>query len=764
MKQVTLFKNFVTRICEISFYMLAFQISSGRWLKEVTSYREALQNVGKEEATKLKQSLPAFTPSASFIGRKDIKNIREYTGVCHLDFDKLAPEDLARLITVVNAIPFTYMSFVSPSGNGLKVFVKVDSTLKNHTAAYLQVQHFYEGETGFKADDACKDVVRLCFISYDPNIYYNEDSEIVHIDIDDGNLLKTVPRKMTSTLIPIVDIPNNLAITGHAETFQRLEAYVSGKMEYKEGNRNKFVHYFACEANRRAILKQVLMEYSLSRFDLPNEEVLATIESTYRNNAHEFGNFTKGVLPSAQEVLPVDDPEKAIDPDESADYLRDTPMIDDSIIPLLPGIIASGAAMYTERRERDTFIVAAIVIISGCFPNVSCEYAGDTVFANLYLMVLAPAASGKSALKDAKELANQYHIALLDESKRKKAEYLRKKKKKKSKDDDSEPIGDPPNFEMLFIPADTSNSMMLWQMQQNNGRAIIAETEIDTLSDSIKQDWGMSSATLRCAFHHEKIASARRQNDSEYIEVDKPKLSLALSGTPNQISRLINSKENGLFSRFLFYAYKVEQRWKSVSPAKEGQSKTETLSALSKDVTDMAVYLSNSNTEVRLTEQQWGIMNERFSKWLTETTMFSDESSGSVIKRLGLSMCRICMVFTAMRKYESRSLDEIVYCTDIDFRSALKLIFMFLKHSMLIYNNLPKNEGENMFKEGDNKRNFFEALPNEFKLKEAIEVGKCFGMAESTVAHFLPKLVGKTLNREKLGLYSKIYPKQNTQA
>jgi len=71
--------------------------------------------------------------------------------------------------------------------------------------------------------------------------------------------------------------------------------------------------------------------------------------------------------------------------------------------------------------------------------------------------------------------------------------------------------------------------------------------------------------SLRKAFHHERISSSKKTNN-EYIEVNEPRLAVALSGTPNQVTGLIATAEDGLFSRFIFYAYKVEQLWRDVSP------------------------------------------------------------------------------------------------------------------------------------------------------------------------------------------------------
>ena len=49
--------------------------------------------------------------------------------------------------------------------------------MEQHKNAYAQVQAYYEKEVGIEADPKCKDITRLCFVSYDPNGYKNIQNE-----------------------------------------------------------------------------------------------------------------------------------------------------------------------------------------------------------------------------------------------------------------------------------------------------------------------------------------------------------------------------------------------------------------------------------------------------------------------------------------------------------------------------------------------------------------------------------------------------------
>ena len=113
------------------------------------------------------------------------------------------------------------------------------------------------------------------------------------------------------------------------------------------------------------------------------------------------------------------------------------------------------------------------------------------------------------------------------------------------------------------------------------------------------------------------------------------------------------------------------------------------------------------------------------------------------------------MIFTALRKVENGDTSQCVECTDADFESALLLADLYLQHSLLMFHNLPKQGDSAVFKSGDNKRKFFEALPHDFKRAEAIELGKKFSIPTRSVDALLKELNGRYLTQPHFGCYSK---------
>ena len=127
---------------------------------------------------------------------------------------------------------------------------------------------------------------------------------------------------------------------------------------------------------------------------------------------HTLAMLACGILLMLQPVkqlqpLPEEDPLE--------DYLKTTPTIPDAVYDALPLLLKDGARAFTDKRKRDVFFTGAISIISGCLPNVTGVYFQERVYPHLYTFIIAPAASGKGVLKNAKRLADKYHQKILQQ-------------------------------------------------------------------------------------------------------------------------------------------------------------------------------------------------------------------------------------------------------------------------------------------------------------------------------------------------------------
>jgi len=214
--------------------------------------------------------------------------------------------------------------------------------------------------------------------------------------------------------------------------------------------------------------------------------------------------------------------------------------------------------------DRDTILIGAIVCLSVCFHNVCGVYDERIVYPNLYLFVVADAGMGKGALTLCRELVAPINRNLHELSKRLEQEYKEAMNAYiKGKKDGGMTMPTEPPMRMLVIPANSSASSFLKILGDNDGIGLLFESEGDTLSQTLKSDYGNYSDVLRKAFHHELVSLSRRK-DREYCEVSNPRVSVALAGTPEQVRKLIPDAENGLMSRFCFYIIRFKRGIRNV--------------------------------------------------------------------------------------------------------------------------------------------------------------------------------------------------------
>ena len=739
MTTITTYKNFNIPIEDVSLSSIISNIKSGTYHDSINAIRMA-KGMGKpERADQLKKELLAFTPSATFKDGRKKELLTAYSGCVHLDFDKLTPEELQQAFDLAVKIPFTYACFTSPSGDGLKVFIKVNTDHETHEQAYKQVQAYYEKEISIEADPKCKDITRLCFVSDDTNAFLNESASTFEIALQEQAPLSE----------PLFEQAQNSFNT----IFDECVSFTNNILTYNNGNRNNYLYQLACNCNRRGIPHPEAEHLITSNFYHENQtEIRKSIESAYQNNVAEFGKFAN--LAGSQK--------KEITNDQTEDYLKTTPTIPIEAINLMPDLFREGARAFdNDPRKRDVFLTSALCIISGCLPDVQGVYHQERVYPHLFSFIIAPAASGKGVLKNAKRLGDKIHERMVESSKQAKDQHenemveYKAQLSKRKKDDPIPEKPQEPAFKLLFIPADCSQAMMMQILQDNDGKGIICETEADAMSGANKQDWGNYSHIMRAAFHHEKISAARKTN-RELLEIKHPQLAVALSGTPAQVPKLIASAEDGLFSRFIFYAFKNEIVWQDPSPRTGGIVYNDHFEALSNEVLKIVDFLNQYPTEVFLTQNQWDKLNQVFFDKLKNVVIFTGEDAASVVFRLGLILYRFCMIFTSLRKFENGDCSKDVTCTDDDFQASLMLSDVYLQHSLLMFNNLEENKDPILYKMPNNKKQLLDQLPHEFQRKEAVALGKKLGLSERSVDDFLNNSVPMLLEKPKTGHYRKV--------
>jgi Virulence-associated protein E/VirE N-terminal domain len=288
---VTIFKNFNEVVEHKTISTILEEIKTGKYKPGIVYLRKSLAENKTEAYNKAKKSLPAFTPSGKFVGGRKLEFLANYSSCIILDIDKLSAADLQNAKHLANQSEFTYASFISPSGNGLKILVKINSGKADHKEAFLLVQAHYESILKLEIDKSGKDVTRLCFYSWDENLYLNENaSTFVTLSAVEMPLIETQPEAKEKKLEPVED---QYAIYNHCIKF------TEKKVQFVNGSRNVFVHQLACNLNRKGVLLQEALGYILTDFGYDEKEVSQAVNSAY-GNSHEFGKNEKYEAPKNQ--------------------------------------------------------------------------------------------------------------------------------------------------------------------------------------------------------------------------------------------------------------------------------------------------------------------------------------------------------------------------------------------------------------------------------------------------------------------------------
>jgi len=171
-----------TKTSDASFMDVLQDIQAGRWRKDVETVRAAQQQHGKTAADPLKKKLPAVLFSGRF-SRRDSNHLLEHSGLLCADLDELNGE-LEQVRQNVESDPHTLACFLSPRGNGLKIIYRIEPNPEGHEAAFYAIAAHLQSVHHVEADPKCKEIVRLCFVSYDPALFLNPQARIFRCDID----------------------------------------------------------------------------------------------------------------------------------------------------------------------------------------------------------------------------------------------------------------------------------------------------------------------------------------------------------------------------------------------------------------------------------------------------------------------------------------------------------------------------------------------------------------------------------------------------
>jgi hypothetical protein len=231
----------------------------------------------KEKRNKLKQKLKCVCFSGEFSKRKAI-NIVKHSGFVCLDFDDVGTlEDAGILRDSLSGNEYVYSAFISPSGNGVKAIVPVPAEINNHKKYYEALCETFDTDL----DEKTKDVARVCYESYDPELFINHDAK------------QWVLKKEFTEITRVNNYPEYFKISEQDRKVQVILKWFDKKFAMRVGERNTNLFKLGCGLNRAGLPKDEAINLFKNYYStgLKETELESIANSAYKNTT-EFNSLT----------------------------------------------------------------------------------------------------------------------------------------------------------------------------------------------------------------------------------------------------------------------------------------------------------------------------------------------------------------------------------------------------------------------------------------------------------------------------------------
>lgn len=261
------------------------------------SYRQTGSKTFKNESQ-------LFAVPCLFEGGKGRSNIRQLTGMSLVDFDHVFPTDgtadkadttaLHELKAKIIADPHTLMSYITMSGNGLRVIFtyeiapefsgvpKDEEEVKKFEVYYQQAFYagnaYYEKLLGAKADMQCKNITRLSGLAHDPEVFLRPQSEVTPFTAEEISTAATAYVKQSK----------------EDKQMQRIQTYfdtliapqlAKAKIEFRSGSHNDYVMRVGYKLAERRFSKKVALRWAMQKFGKDYPDTEQVINSCFANTS-----------------------------------------------------------------------------------------------------------------------------------------------------------------------------------------------------------------------------------------------------------------------------------------------------------------------------------------------------------------------------------------------------------------------------------------------------------------------------------------------
>lgn len=260
-------------------------------------------------AHRVKQNAPAFLTAAYVKDARLTQNVTALTGLVMCDFDHIPLERLDEVRQCVNADAHTLLSYVTLSGEGLRVVACYEANLEGtatklrgrYKRAFETANQYYSQLTGLEFDAACKDMVRLSCAAYDPDTFYRPDA--TPFSQDD---MRTEKERAEEVYAPIRAEKRreekedrrqrNQALHQIDQTYRyKIQKSLSNQgIRFEAGSHNEYVMRVGYLLNKYGLSPECAADWAEKEFGSEYPEARSVVESCY-NRIEEFGLWSHEV-------------------------------------------------------------------------------------------------------------------------------------------------------------------------------------------------------------------------------------------------------------------------------------------------------------------------------------------------------------------------------------------------------------------------------------------------------------------------------------
>jgi len=355
----TIFKNITSTTSphHIEPIKLLHRIRDGKSKELCLEIRESSD---KELRNKRKSQLPSVCWAGKFTRRSNDACV-EQSKLLVLDFDNIEnPDELKKELSQK---PYCYSAWISPSGTGVKMLVKVATA--NHLGHFLALSAEIPN-----IDQSGKDLARVCYESYDPEIFINEDSAIY-----------------TTTLEQKRNEPKPQQESNHEENYEKLKVWILKQgIHFVEGNRNTFITKLAAACNRTGIPREeakflIYSDFVAKQSGFSDSELDLTLDGIYTRYTKDYGSyaFKNGKLTDIQgKELTKENFEDGLPP---KDIIFCSDVKPELISDLVNGLQKGNTTYFPDLDNHFTWLKGQLTILNG-FGN----YGKSTFLTQLQLI------------------------------------------------------------------------------------------------------------------------------------------------------------------------------------------------------------------------------------------------------------------------------------------------------------------------------------------------------------------------------------------